>query len=77
MSVRDAAGLVVGGGISADDGRVAALAAGLATGSYRISWETGGSFLSSISATVELSEDRHYHIPLLVSDVTAITYLGA
>lgn len=74
--VHDDRGAPVGEGITDTEGRIAGLAVELPTGSYRISWQAGGGFLSTISATVELDEQRHYHVPLLVSDVSAVAYLG-
>lgn len=77
VSVDDANGVRVGEGVTDAEGRVGGLATDLRTGSYCISWKTGGSFLQAVSVTAELGEDRHYHVPLLVSDVSAVTYLGA
>jgi 5-hydroxyisourate hydrolase len=58
------------------DGRIPSLATDLVPGSYRIEWSTAGAFVSAVAVTVELSEDRHYHVPLLVSPASAVTYLG-
>jgi 5-hydroxyisourate hydrolase len=76
VTVRDGAGLVVGRGATDTEGRVPDLAADLAPGAYQITWDSGGDFLSALSATVALAEDRHYHVPLLASPVSAVIYLG-
>ncbi len=76
VTVTDQVGEVVGSGATGPDGRIAALASGLAPGSYRIDWEAGGHFLRAVAATVELIADRHYHVPLLASGSSAVVYLG-
>lgn len=77
VSVHDERGELVGEATTDEAGRVAALAMGLAPGRYRISWRTGGAFLAAVAVTVELAADRHYHVPLLASGASAVTYLGA
>ena len=76
VTVTDVAGAVVASGTTDNTGRVGELATGLAPGTYRIGWETGGDFLAGIAAVVILADDRHYHVPLLASPVSAVTYLG-
>ncbi len=76
VTVLDTAGVMVGSGATDATGRIAELATGLAPGTYRISWSTGGGFLAAVTTEVRLVEDRHYHLPLLVSDVSSVTYLG-
>ena len=76
VELRDLSDNVVGSGSTDRDGRVASLASGLAPGAYRLSWEVGGDFVVQVVVTVALDEDRHYHVPLLVSAASAITYLG-
>lgn len=76
VTVTDGAGRVVGRGLTGADGRIPALAEALAGGTYELAWDTGGSFVAAVSVRLELTEDRHYHVPLLVSEVAATTYLG-
>jgi 5-hydroxyisourate hydrolase len=76
VTVHDDTGSVVGSGETDGDGRVAQLAVGLAPGRYRITWRCGPGFLTELSATVALEEDRHYHVPLLASPASAMVYLG-
>jgi 5-hydroxyisourate hydrolase-like protein (transthyretin family) len=59
-----------------DRGRIETLADGLAPGPYEIVWRLGG-FVVSLSATLDLSEERHYHVPVLASGHSAVVYLGA
>ena len=74
--LRDDTGTVVGSGNTDSDGRVAELAVGLAPGQYQITWHCDGEFLTELSATVALEEDRHYHVPLLASPASGVIYLG-
>ncbi len=69
-------GTPVAAAVTDADGRITDLASDLPAGSYRIGWATGGDFLEAVAVTVRLAEDRHYHVPLLASPVSAVTYLG-
>lgn len=77
VTVFDEEGKVVASATTGADGRVAPLADGLAPGRYTIAWDTRGPFVRSVAATVDLAEERHYHVPLLASPVAAVVYLGA
>ncbi len=76
VCVHDEGGALVAEAATDDAGRVVSLATGLTPGRYRISWRTGGAFIGAVAVTVELTEDRHYHVPLLASGASAVTYLG-
>jgi 5-hydroxyisourate hydrolase len=78
VRLTDAAGAVVGDGTTDADGRIAPLAADLAPGAYTLTFDAPGGpgFLQSVAVTVALDEDRHYHVPLLASAWSAVTYLG-
>ncbi len=76
VTVTAVSGDLVAGGTTDNTGRISDLADGLPTGTYRIAWETGGDFLAGVAAVVVLADDRHYHVPLLASPVSAVTYLG-
>lgn len=76
VTVSDEDGNVVGSGETDGEGRVPELATGLPPGRYQITWQCSGDFLTSMSATVTLGQDRHYHIPLLASPASGVVYLG-
>jgi 5-hydroxyisourate hydrolase len=76
VTLRDESGTIVARGATDNYGRVAGLAEGLAAGDYQLTWHSDGDFLVAVSATVRLSEDRHYHVPLLASPVSGVVYLG-
>jgi 5-hydroxyisourate hydrolase len=69
-----------------DDGRVMALAPeGLAPGVYRLVFDTGSyfagggrtGFYPEVSITFTVDEERHYHVPLLLSPFAFSTYRGS
>jgi len=76
VTVTDPAGTVVATAVTDDAGRIPDLAGDLPIGTYRIGWSTGGDFIEEVAVAVRLSDQRHYHVPLLASPVTAVTYLG-
>jgi 5-hydroxyisourate hydrolase len=77
VELHDSSGVKVGSGWSDERGRVEDLAAEVATGTYTLTWTVDGDFISSVSATVRLTDERRYHVPLLASGFSATVYLGA
>jgi 5-hydroxyisourate hydrolase len=68
------------------DGRVRDLAPeGLDTGTYRLVFDTAGYFTATgqtgfypeVAITFTVSEERHYHVPLLLSPFAYSTYRGS
>ncbi len=76
VTVRDESGAILARSATDRDGRVPHLATDLATGTYQLTWDNGGDFLAAVSATIRLNDDRHYHVPLLASPVSAVVYQG-
>jgi 5-hydroxyisourate hydrolase len=61
-----------------EDGRIANLfEAAFQPGEYRLAFYIAGGFFERVELTVALVEDRHYHIPLLVSSYACATYRGS
>ena len=58
------------------DGRVKELAARLSAGRYRLSFELSG-FFRRVALDVELGDDAHYHVPILISPFGFTTYRGS
>jgi 5-hydroxyisourate hydrolase len=77
VHVHNEAERLVAAATTGPDGRSAVLAERLTVGRYRVTWDTGGNFIDAVSVTIALSEDRHYHVPLLSSPASAMAYLGA
>ncbi|QBS41747.1 hydroxyisourate hydrolase [Nocardia sp. CS682] len=67
------------------DGRIGALAEALAPGTYRLVFDTGAyfagqhvdTFYPEVSVTFAVTEERHYHVPLLLSPFAFSTYRGS
>ena len=63
------------------DGRVTGLGSDLATGAYRVRFDTGGygnRFYPEVVVAVDLDDSSdHYHIPLLLSPFGYSTYRGS
>ena len=76
----------VGRGSTDADGRVRELAPdGLGTGDHRLVFDTGAYFVATgrtgfypeVAITFTVSEDRHHHVPLLLSPFAFSTYRGS
>ena len=75
---------VVGSATTDADGRIRELATGLAKGTYRLELDLGGyfargepAFITRVALDVELGEEDHYHVPLLVSRFGCVSYRGS
>jgi 5-hydroxyisourate hydrolase len=61
-----------------EDGRIANLfEAPFEPGEYRLVFYVGGGFFERVELVLALVEDRHYHVPLLVSPYQCTTYRGS
>lgn len=75
--------LRVAGGVTDGEGRVHGLAEGLVPGVYRLVFEVGAYFGGSdhlwerVALEVRLHQPRHYHLPLLLSPFSCMTYRGS
>lgn len=76
----------VGAGVTNEDGRIADLApGGLPAGIYTISFATGeyfdrtgvAAFYPKVDITFAVSDERHYHVPVLLSPFAFSTYRGS
>ncbi len=75
VEVRDGNGRTVSTGTTDERGRIEAVAEGLMPGRYQIVWRLDG-FVVALSATVDLLDERRYHVPVLASGHSAVVYLG-
>jgi 5-hydroxyisourate hydrolase len=66
---------LVGSGETDDDGRIARLAE-TGPGTYRLVFHPPSPFFRRVELEVEL-DDRHHHVPLLVSSYACATYRGS
>jgi len=61
-----------------EDGRISNLfEAEFEPGEYRLVFYVDGGFFEKVELTVALVEERHYHIPLLVSSYACASYRGS
>ncbi|KYH44925.1 hydroxyisourate hydrolase [Branchiibius sp. NY16-3462-2] len=76
----------ISAGVTNEDGRIADLApGGLPHGIYTISFATGeyfdrigvAAFYPKVDITFAVSDDRHYHVPVLLSPFAFSTYRGS
>jgi 5-hydroxyisourate hydrolase len=76
----------LGNGVTDADGRVPDLAAGrLQPGTHRLTFATGeyfaatdqAGFYPEVSVTFTVTDERHYHVPLLLSPFAFSTYRGS
>lgn len=78
--------MAIGSGRTDADGRIAGLVPeALEPGVYRITFGTGDYFASlggncfypEVTIAFEVGEERHYHVPLLISPYAYSTYRGS
>jgi 5-hydroxyisourate hydrolase len=78
--------LVLGSGTTDQDGRIGSLTSKeLTPGSYRLRFDTAAYaratqqefFFPEVVVTFVISDERHYHVPLLLSPFAFSTYRGS
>ncbi len=82
VQLLDSSGGVLADGATDDDGRVASLGAELGAGTYTLRFDVSayqpGGFYPEVAVTFTVAEDeRHYHVPLLLSPFGYSTYRGS
>jgi 5-hydroxyisourate hydrolase len=62
-----------------DDGRISELGEGsLEPGEYRLVFHVEGAFFQKVELTITIADpNAHYHVPLLVSPFSCVTYRGS
>jgi 5-hydroxyisourate hydrolase len=77
---------VVGSGTTDGDGRISEFTAGeLKPGTYQLRFDTAAyaaatnqdSFFPEVIVTFTITDERHYHVPLLLSPFAFSTYRGS
>ena len=82
VQLQDDAGSVLAEGVTDDDGRVASLGAELPGGTYTLRFQVSvhqpDGFYPEVAVTFAVADDeRHYHVPLLLSPFGYSTYRGS
>jgi 5-hydroxyisourate hydrolase len=62
-----------------EDGRIAVLGdESLETGEYRLVFHVEGAFFQKVELTIAIADpNAHYHVPLLVSPYSCVSYRGS
>jgi 5-hydroxyisourate hydrolase len=59
------------------DGRIGSLGGELGTGDYVLRFETAGVFFPEVVVVFTISDERHHHVPVLLSPYGYSTYRGS
>ena len=70
-------GDVLDSGSTDDDGRIGSLGGELALGAYVLRFETNGVFFPEVVIVFTIADERHHHVPLLLSPYGYSTYRGS
>jgi 5-hydroxyisourate hydrolase len=78
----EAAGVVVGEGVTDEDGRIGRLGPELEPGDYVVRFDTGAylgeaAFYPEVAVTFRIAADEHHHVPLLLNPFGYSTYRGS
>jgi 5-hydroxyisourate hydrolase len=62
-----------------EDGRIADMSEGqsLGRGAYRLVFDVQRPFFQRLEVDVTLADERHYHVPLLLSPYACVIYRGS
>lgn len=64
--------------VTDEDGRIPNLfETDFVPGEYRLVFHVGGGFFEKVELTIALIEERHYHVPLLISSYACASYRGS
>jgi 5-hydroxyisourate hydrolase len=77
----EGAGVVLGEGVTDDDGRIGRLGEGLEPGDYVVRFDTGDylgreAFYPEVAVAFRIAADEHFHVPLLLNPFGYSTYRG-
>ena len=70
-------GDVLDSGTTDADGRIGSIGAQLSLGSYVLRFDTAGPFFPEVVVVFTVADDRHHHVPLLLSPYGYSTYRGS
>jgi 5-hydroxyisourate hydrolase len=71
------AGTPMGEGVTDHDGRIGSLGGELHAGEYVLRFEIAGVFFPEVVVVFTISDERHHHVPLLLSPYGYSTYRGS
>ena len=64
-------------GVTDADGRIGSLGGELGTGDFVLRFATGGVFFPEVVVVFTISDERHHHVPVLLSPYGFSTYRGS
>jgi 5-hydroxyisourate hydrolase len=71
------AGTPLGEGVTDHDGRIGSLGGELRPGDYVLRFETAGVFFPEVVVVFTVADERHHHVPVLLSPYGYSTYRGS
>jgi 5-hydroxyisourate hydrolase len=77
VTLETRAGTPVDEAVTDHDGRIGSLGGELAAGDYVLRFETAGVFFPEVIVVFTISDERHHHVPVLLSPYGYSTYRGS
>ena len=77
VSLESRSGTPLGEGFTDHDGRIGSLGGELTPGDYVLRFATEGPFFPEVVIVFTVSDERHHHVPLLLSPYGYSTYRGS
>jgi len=77
VTLETRAGTPLGESVTDQDGRIGSLGGELAAGDYVLRFETAGVFFPEVVVVFTVADERHHHVPLLLSPYGYSTYRGS
>ncbi len=77
VTLETRAGTPLDEGVTDHDGRIGSLGGELADGDYALRFETAGVFFPEVVVVFTISDERHHHVPVLLSPYGYSTYRGS
>jgi 5-hydroxyisourate hydrolase len=77
VSLESRTGTPLDQAVTDQDGRIGSLGGELVAGDYVLRFETDGVFFPEVVVVFTISDERHHHVPLLLSPYGYSTYRGS
>ena len=77
VSLESRSGTPLAEAVTDHDGRVGSLGGELTLGDYVLRFETAGPFFPEVVVVFTIADERHHHVPVLLSPYGYSTYRGS
>lgn len=77
VTLESRSGTPLAEGFTDQDGRIKPLGGELAQGDYVLRFATGGPFFPEVVIVFTIADERHHHVPVLLSPYGYSTYRGS